>query len=126
MTLDLKAYKRTPWSFSFAILGENYASGAFAMQVRQHPGDGGAAMLTATMTAAYETGFSYWDGRRQIATPATVITASIAEAALEALPLAANPSRPLELVYDVHVTPSGGEKFVLTGGKFTVLPGVTL
>lgn len=126
MTLDLKAYKRTPWSFSFAILGENYASGAFSMQVRQHPGDGGAAMLTASMSAAYDAGFSYWDGRRQITAAATVITAAIAETAIEALPLAANPSRPLELVYDVHVTPSGGEKFVLVGGKFTVWPGVTI
>lgn len=96
------------------------------MQVRQRPGDGGAPILSATMAASYVPVFSYWDGRRFAQSDATLIQASISEIDLEAIPLAADPARPVELVYDVHVTPAGELKRVLTGGKFTVYPGVTI
>lgn len=125
-TLDLIAHKRTPWAFTFAIVGFDYSAGAFAMQVRQRQGDTGAAVLTATLTADYDPTFTYWDGRRAVNEAATTIEAVIAEVDLEAIPLAADPSKPVELYYDLHITPPGQAKRVLVGGKFSVYPGVTI
>lgn len=124
--LDVSAYKRVPWSYTFAIAGFDYSDAAFALQVRQHPGDTSTPILTATLTAEFVPVFSYPDRRQQIVTTATLITATIAETALEAIALASDPEKPLELVYDLHMTPDGGVKQVVVGGAFLVWPGVTI
>lgn len=126
-TLDLDADKRAPFIHTIGVLGVDLSDAVFLMQVRQHPGDTGPALLTATVTATYEAEFKYVDARgREHTGPATAIVLFVAEADLEGLPFAASHLRNLDLVYDLHVTPDGGIKQVLVQGKFTVSPGVTI
>lgn len=125
--LDLEADKRTPFVYTIAVMGVDLSDATYLMQVRQREGDDGSPLLVATVSATYEPEFKYADAKgREHTGPATAIVLSIPEMDLEALPFAANRQRPLELVYDLHVTPDGGLKQVLVEGKFTVSPGVTI
>lgn len=126
--LDIAAYKRVPFKEDIAIAGPDWSGATFAMQIRQHWGDTGTALLTPSLVATYVPDYVYYDERKRtdIIGPATVLTMSISEAAIEALPLAASEQKPLELVYDVHVTPPGETKAVLLKGAFVIFPGATL
>lgn len=126
--LDIAAYKRVPFKEDIAIAGPDWSEALFAMQIRQHWGDAGAALLTPSLSIAYDPDYVYYDERKrtEVVVPATIVTLSIPEASIEALPLAASEQKPLELVYDLHVTPSGGTKFVLLQGAFNIYPGATI
>lgn len=127
--LDISAFKRVPFDDNLVFVGPDYSGAAFAMQIRQHWGDTGAALLTPTVTATFDPAYTYVDPRNKQTVgpvPATIVAIAIAEAALEALPFAADEEKPLELVYDLHTTPSGETKRVVLAGKFYVYPGSTI
>lgn len=127
--LDIAAFKRVPFADNVVIVGPDLSAAAFAMQIRQHWGDSGTALLTPTLSATYDPAYVYYDPRRKITVgpvPATIVTIAIAEADIEALPLAAEEEKPLDLVYDLHVTPVGGVKLVLIAGAFIIYPGSTI
>lgn len=127
--LDIAAFKRVPFSDDIAIVGPDYSGAAFAMQVRQHWGDTGTALLTPSVSATFNPAYIYYDPGRRASVgpvPATIVSIDVAEAALEALPFAADEEKPLELVYDLHITPSGEAKRVVLAGKFYVSPGSTI
>lgn len=124
--------KRVPWVATLPVEGPDYSGATLKMEVRQLPGDSGAALLTLNGAAAGSEGISaaydagYTDPETGEAFAATVFTFRIAEATLEALGLGTPSNEPVRLNYDLHVTPSGGDKFVLCYGTFTYYPGVTL
>lgn len=124
--------KRVPWVADLPVEGSDYSGGTFLMEVRQKPGDSGTALLTLGNASAGSQGISavydaaYPDPETGEAFGATVFTLRIAEASLEALSLATPADKPVELHYDFHLTPAGGDKFVLCRGTFTYYPGVTL
>ena len=127
--LDIAAYKRVPFADDVAIVGPDLSGAAFAMQIRQHWGDTGAALLTPTLTPTFDPAYIYYDPRRKLTVgpvPATIVAIAIAEATIEALPFAADEEKPLELVYDMHITPTGEPKRVAVAGKFTIYPGATI
>ena len=127
--LDIAAYKRVPFDDNLVFVGPDYSAAAFAMQVRQHWGDTGTALLTPTLTATYDPVYVYYDPRRKLTVgpvPATIVAIAIPEATIEALPFAAEEEKPLELVYDMHITPTGEPKRVAVAGKFTIYPGATI
>lgn len=127
--LDIAAFKRVPFNDNVAIIGPDLSAAAFAMQIRQHWGDSGSALLTPALSAVYDPVYVYFDPRRKITVgplPATIVTIAIPEADIEALPLAADEAKPLELVYDMHITPAGGTKIVAMAGQFIVYPGSTI
>lgn len=127
--LDIAAYKRVPFDDTLVFVGPDYSAATFAMEIRQHWGDTGAALLTPALSATYDPAYIYFDPRRKITVgpvPATIVAISIAEATIEALPFAADEEKPLELVYDMHITPTGEPKRVAVAGKFTIYPGATI
>lgn len=127
--LDIAAFKRVPFADDVVFVGPDYSAAAFAMQIRQHWGDTGTALITPTLSATYDPAYIYFDPRRKITVgpvPATIVAIAIAEATIEALPFAADEEKPLELVYDVHITPTGEPKRVAVAGKFTIYPGATI
>lgn len=127
--LDIAAFKRVPFDDNLVFVGPDYSGAAFAMQVRQHWGDTGTALLTPTLTATYDPAYIYYDPRRRLTVgpvPATIVAIAIPEADIEALPFAAAEEKPLELVYDMHITPSGESKRVAVAGGFTIYPGATI
>ena len=127
--LDIAAFKRVPFADDLVFVGPDYSAAAFAMQIRQHWGDTGTALITPTLSATYDPAYIYYDPRRKITVgpvPATIVAIDVAEATIEALPFAAEEEKPLELVYDMHITPTGEPKRVAVAGKFTVYPGATI
>ena len=130
--LHLPAFKRVPFKDSIDILGPDFSGAAFALHIRNHPGDTGSPLVSLTtatagtqgVSATYDAAYVYDD--EGSTAPATVILVQIDEATLEALALNNPTSGPLELSYDLHITPSGGVKFVAAYGKFTIYPGVTI
>lgn len=127
--LDIAAYKRVPLADDVVFVGPDYSGAAFAMQIRQHWGDTGAALLTPALTPTFDPAYTYYDPRRRQTigpVPATIVAIAIPEASIEALPFAADEEKPLELVYDIHITPSGETKRVAVAGQFIIYPGSTI
>jgi hypothetical protein len=139
VNLPLLAYKRVPFlepdGATIVIIGPNWSGATFKMELRNNPGDTGTALLTLNNAAAgsqgisatYASSYSYVDAQGQPATaPATKVLIQIDEATIEALLLGTPPDKPLELVYDLHIAPSGEPKRVYCEGAFTIKPGVTI
>lgn len=126
--LDMDAYKRAPWTGSFAIIGPDWSAAAYLMHVRQQWGDTGTPLLVPDIDATFDPAYTYYNPRTRqtITAPATLLAMSIDEADLESLPFAGDEEKALELVYDLHITPSGGVKVVALKGSFTVYPGSTI
>lgn len=138
-SLSLSAYKRVPFlepdGATFVIVGPDWSDAAYRMQIRQRPGDTGAALITLTtqtagsqgISATYEADYPIpqQDGST-VDGPATKVLIQIDEATIEALALGTPYDEPVALFYDLHITPSGGVKMNYCAGKFTILPGVTI
>lgn len=129
--------KRVPWGgisgeADIVIMGLDWSAGAFAMEVRRDPGSTAAALISLGMASAgsqgisatYEVGYLHPDTGAVVG--ATIIRPHINETTLEGIAYGSDPGAPVELRYDIHATVTGRGKFVLMGGKFTILPGVTL
>lgn len=124
--------KRVPWVEDLALEGPDYSGGTFKMEIRQNPGDGGSALVTLNgaalgsegISATYDAG--YVDPETGETFAATVFVLRINEATMEGLAVGTPTDEPVELHYDIHVTPSGGTKFVLAYGAFIYNPGVTV
>lgn len=134
----LTAFKRVPFldldGVTFAFVGENWTGAAFAMHIRNNPGDTGSALISLSGASAgsqgvsvtYDADYLYVDKGVEITAPASLVLVQIDEATLEALSLGTPSDDPVELHYDLHVTPSGGTKRVAAYGAFNLMPGVTI
>lgn len=131
-SISIRANKRVPFDDDIVLLGVNYSAAAFAMEIRNEPGDQGAALVTLGTTAAPAQGIScaynagFVDPETGVVVGASLIRIRINEATLEGLPYDSDPAEPRTYYYDLHVTPSGGKKYVFCAGSFVVQPGVTL
>lgn len=139
VALDLTADKRVPFidedGATIVFVGENFAGGAYAMHIRNHPGDTGAAIVslagatagTQGISVTYDPDYDYVDekGAEQNG-PASLVLIQIDESTIEALSLGTPSDEPVSLHYDLHVTPSGAPKRVVAAGKFIIKPGVTI
>ena len=134
--IDISAFKRVQFGGAsgegdIPLAGLNWSTAAFAMQIRANPGDTGTALVSLAtasagsegLSASYDSGYTLPDGT---VTGATTLRIQINEATMEALAAAARTSEPVNLFYDIHVTPSGSSKRMLCYGKFDVYPGVTI
>ena len=133
MTLrfDLTASKRVPFVGTFAIVGPDWSGASYAMQLRASEGSTGTALVSLATASAGSQGISAaydatYDLPDETTAPATEVTVRISESTIEALSLADPSDEPLELWYDLHITPSGGDKLRYMGGRFFIEPGVTI
>lgn len=139
VTIDLTAYKRVPFidedGATIVFVGENFAGGAYAMHLRGNPGDTGAPILSLAGAAAgtqgisvtYDAEYIYEDEKGvEQEGPASLVLIQINETTLEGLSLGTPTDKPVALYYDLHVTPSGAPKRVVSQGKFIINPGVTI
>lgn len=139
VTIDLTAYKRVPFidedGATIVFVGENFAGGTYAMHIRNNPGDTGDPVLslagatagTQGISVTYDATYDYVDetGADQSG-PASLVLIQIDEATLEGLSLGTPTDKPVTLHYDLHITPSGAPKRVVSQGKFIINPGVTI
>lgn len=130
--LPIAAFKRVPFVDDIAILGPDYTGAAFAMHIRNQPGDTGSPLVSLAGATAGSQGVSVTYNAAYVynevgdTAPASLILIQIDEATIEALALNNPTNAPLVLYYDLHVTPSGGVKRVECFGEFTIYPGVTI
>lgn len=130
--LNIVAFKRVPFVDDVVILGPDYTGAAFAMHIRSRNGDTGTPLISLSNASAgtqgisvtYDASYIYNDAGDEA--PASLILIQIDEATLEALSLNNPTEKPVDLVYDLHVTPSGGVKRVELYGQFTIYPGATI
>lgn len=130
--LNIAAFKRTPFVDDVAVLGPNWTGAAFLMHIRNKNGDTGTPLISlATATAGtqgisvtYNAAYVYDDAGSTA--PASLVLIQIDEGTLEALALNNPTDKPVELAYDLHVTPSGGRKAVELYGQFIINPGATI
>lgn len=137
--VPLVAYKRVPFldedGATIVFVGEDFSGGTYLMHVRNNPGDVGDPILslagatagTQGISVTYDTDYLYVDERGVEQTgPASLVLIQIDEATIEALSLGTPTDQPVNLHYDLHVTPLGGVKRVASQGQFIILPGVTI
>ncbi len=102
------------------VVGYDFTGATTKMEVRDTP-NGGTVRATTDDTVTVDIDVTTTEG-----VPTTRFTWVIPEVTMEAMPTdPADPSGPHELSYDMHITPSGGTKFVAWGGKFIVDEGTT-
>lgn len=138
--VPLSAFKRVPFvaedGCTWAFVGYDWTGATFLMHIRNNPGDtatplislAGASAGSEGISVTYDTDYSYTDpiSGEVVTAAASLVLVQINEATLEALSLGTPASEPVELAYDLHVTPSGGVKRVAVYGTFSILPGVTV
>lgn len=131
-TIPIVASKRVPFDDSIAMMGVDYSGANVAMEIRPEPGGTGTAMVSLGasisggqgLTVTYDADYPDPDGT--MPDGATLVRVIINETTLEGLAYGADRADPVTLHYDIHLTPSGGKKFVFCAGTFTVTPGVTI
>lgn len=149
-SIDLVGDRYTPFSESLVFFGFDFTSASFAMQVRDSWNGGTlrADLATTVSSSAQGVRMAYAGtatiadhitaGRVSLADATaagyistdsvllTHLTLRINESTMEAMPLAdPDANEDLELVYDLHITPSGSSKAVFVRGTFTVRAGST-
>lgn len=105
--------RETDFSYKLTFEDRDLSGATFIGEVKISPGLTTAALATMSFTTAV------------YASDDTVTTASIAQSVVNGLPESDDKSEPVELSYDIYVTPSGGSKELVMGGIFVVNPGVT-
>ena len=134
VNLPISIDKRTGFTDEIVIIGPDYSAAAFKIDIRNQKGDTGTALIALVtadsgsqgISATYDAAYVFDNNGTEETAPASIITIQIDEATIEALDLG-NPAREVvDLVYDLHITPSVGLKFVQCGGSFKIDPGSTI
>lgn len=134
-TFNFAIDKRAPTPVEIVIVGPDYSAADFLMEWRNLPGDTGTPVLsldtqtagTEGISAVYDATYDFVDSDgAEVTAPATIITVQVDEATTEALSLATPTKKGVVLSYDLHITPSGGTKFVALRGDVTIDPGTTI
>ena len=141
---NVSALRHVPWGGAsgdqdIVIMGLNWSASTLSLQVRPTPGDTSTPLVSLANAAAgsegisvtYDAGYIYPANGPHTALIGTVVGATtirpqINQATLEAIPLPSDPTQPLGLSYDIHITPPGLPKMQLAYGSFTLFPGVTI
>lgn len=127
-TRDLVADRWTPFVHVIRFEDVNLTSASFAMHIRRNWDATGSPLLALAGAAAGSQGISavaVTDGARTH----TDVTIRINETTMEGLEPPASsgvtPGADVPLVWDLHTTPSGADKYVALRGAFTIRSGST-
>jgi hypothetical protein len=145
--VDIAAPRWTAFLTTIRILGFNFTGATFGLQVRLYydaPGTPLVDLTTVTLSTAEGVRLDYGGtatvdahiaaGRLNdipdgmVGTDTLVLSllgVRINETTMEGLPFPDERGNNIDLVWDLHITPSGGIKQKYIGGKFIVEPGAT-
>ena len=114
---DSEANRFAPHTDYIDIEGFDFTGAVCKLQIRDRKNGGVLrADLVPTVTVTIE----------EDLTPTSRIAWTVSEATMEAMPLAAEVDPDVGLFLDLHITPSGGLKFVAIEGAFKIKSGVTI
>jgi hypothetical protein len=129
--INIVADKRVPFDDVIPDHRGDYTGATALMEVRPEPGADGTPVLSLSTALVSGEGIvityddEYVTERNgTIYTGASLVQILINETTLEAIDYAASPDERATYHYDMHITPSGGKKFVAYRGTFTIAPGV--
>jgi hypothetical protein len=144
--IDLRADRRVPFVRIFAFVDFDFTGASFKMEIRDYPDASGSARITLNTVSSEVQGVRLLYGASdtvqdhilagrltaippglQLTTPVFVsqVKVRIDKANVTALPEPAELGDDIDLAYDLHITPSGGDEDVYASGLFTVVAGVT-
>ena len=126
--------RHVPWGGAtgdadIIMFGPDYTSGTFQLAIAAAAGS--AALISLTKQAAGTQGVSatFEDPFTHPITSevgsAMIIRPQVDEASFEALVWGSDPTAPLELYYDLLMTPTGLPQRAVCFGTFTLYPGVS-
>lgn len=123
-TWNIRANRWTPFVETVTCEAMDLTGATLDMQIRLLPTSSGSPLVDLSPAAPGSEGLSLAVDDSGLVTTST-ITIRINEATME--PLLYDPEREgdAELWYDLHVTPAGGDKYVLIRGTFTIVDGAT-
>jgi hypothetical protein len=123
--LPLEGDRYTPFVRTLTFTGIDLTGATMAAQVRDRK-DGGAvrANLGTTGSATAE-GIHLVSAGLVEGVMTSVVTIRMDEATMEAMPYGTEIGDDLDLWWDMHITPSGGDKQKYLHGVFTIRAGVT-
>ena len=130
--IHIVADKRVPFDETIPDFRGDYTGATALMEVRSEPGAEGTPVISLSTTLSSGEGIVVtYDDEYTIEhngvtyTGASLIQILINETTLEGIDYAASPDEGATYHYDLHLTPSGGTKFVASRGTFTIDPGTT-
>ncbi|MEC7398808.1 MAG: hypothetical protein VYD00_02170 [Pseudomonadota bacterium] len=128
----LAAWKRVPFDETVPDYRGDWSSATALMEIRPEPGGDGDPLVSlgASVNGGQGIKITYDAARSFEYAGVTYVGASLIqiivnETAMEGLVYGSDPAQPVVLHYDLHLTPSGGKKFVALAGTFTIQPGTT-
>jgi hypothetical protein len=145
--IDLRADRHTPFVNTIAFVDFNFTGATFKMEVRLNKEATGAALATLNTVSTEVQGVRLaFGGSDTVAnhiangwlagvpsglTMASVVYVSVVKIRIDkttvvAFPQSNPPGTDVDLAYDLHITPSGGDEQVYVAGKFTVVAGSTV
>jgi len=128
-TRDLVAQRFTPFIHAIDFIGYDFTGATFKMEVRQYRDQAGAALISLIGASAGSEGISVSVATDDDGIPTSTVTIQIDEATLEAvLPYpdsGVKAGSDVALVWDIHITPSGGTKTRWLQGAFILAAGAT-
>jgi predicted nicotinamide N-methyase len=110
------------------LFGPDYSGATFVLTLASAPGAAAVATLnnaaagTQGVSATFEDPFTH-PTTGEVGS-ATIIRPQLDEATMEALTWGADPAAPLELYYDLLMTPAGAPQRAICFGSFTLYPGI--
>lgn len=110
---DLTQPRETPFSHTLVFQDEDLTAASFAGEIKAQPGQTSAALASMSF------------GTPALADGNTTVVATIAQSTINALPEKTENADPIELAYDIYVTPSGGSRELVMAGIFKVNAGVS-
>lgn len=130
--IPLLAPKRVPFDDKVPDFRGDYTGATPLMEIRPEPGGDGDPLVSLGPSVSggegiaitYDADYDFVHNGTTY-TGASLIRIIVNETTLEGLAYGADPADPVTLYYDLHLTPSGGKKFIAFSGTFTIDPGVT-
>lgn len=142
--LALTAGRYVPFVYDIDMVGLDLTGATFASEVRDRKNGGNVRATLATVASEIEgirllevatadaddvTAYAAEGITIALGTSITRIRIRIAEATMEAMDLAEDNGTPGEdasAFWDMHITPSGGDKYLAFAGRFYIIAGATI
>jgi hypothetical protein len=123
--IEIRADRWTVFNDDLAIIGVDLTAADFKLQVRDRKDGGFVRADLSTVTSGSAQGIRLIDVVTTGGVPTSRLGIRINEITMEAMAVATEAGEDGAAWWDLHITPSAGDKFVAASGRFIILAGST-